>query len=220
MSSLFYPTSSFSSSIEKNKFKNNKKRKLRNAAFISVVFSTFSVTACLLSFPLVFHYIQKLQASVQGEVDYCKIREKDMWQQMVEVELATIDLEEGTLQNTEKDFLPLGFFGLNERRRREAVDDSLCCTCQQGPPGPDGPPGEPGKDGAPGEGPGPAGPPGKDAELHDRVLPVPPQCPCQAPPGPMGPSGNFKKNWKIFLNLNFEGRLEMMVSQDCQEKVY
>uniref|UniRef100_A0A915LS89 G-protein coupled receptors family 1 profile domain-containing protein n=1 Tax=Meloidogyne javanica TaxID=6303 RepID=A0A915LS89_MELJA len=118
-----------------------------------------------------------------------RLLDRDANSMLVEVELATIDLEEGTIQNNEKDFLPLEFFGLNERRRREAVDDSLCCTCQQGPPGPDGPPGEPGKDGAPGEGPGPAGPPGKDAELHDRVLPVPPQCPCQAPPGPMGPSG-------------------------------
>jgi hypothetical protein len=37
------------------------------------------------------------------------------------------------------------------RATRQA--DSLCCTCQQGPPGPDGPPGTPGKDGAPGHGP-------------------------------------------------------------------
>lgn len=67
--------------------------------------------------------------------------------------------------------------------------EAQCCTCQQGPPGPDGPPGEPGRDGAPGEGPGAPGPPGPDADLHDRLLPVPPQCPCQAAPGPAGAPG-------------------------------
>ncbi|KAF7635298.1 Tyrosinase_Cu-bd domain-containing protein [Meloidogyne graminicola] len=179
-------STSLQKSLNKNKIP---KIKFKNAAFIAVVFSTFSVTACIFTFPLVFHYLQKLQASVQGEVDYCRIREKDMWQQMIEVELATIDLEDEINEKNNKEFLPFVFLGLNERKRRGTSDDSLCCTCQQGPPGPDGPPGEPGKDGIPGEGPGPAGPPGKDAELHDRLLPVPPQCPCQAPPGPMGPSG-------------------------------
>lgn len=73
------------------------------------------------------------------------------------------------------------------RATRQA--DSQCCTCQQGPPGPDGEPGVPGKDGEPGIGPGEAGAPGPDAELHDRLLPVPPQCPCQAAPGMPGPPG-------------------------------
>lgn len=38
---------------------------LRGVAFTAVVFSTVAVSACLLSFPLVFHYIQTLQATVQ-----------------------------------------------------------------------------------------------------------------------------------------------------------
>lgn len=79
--------------------------------------------------------------------------------------------------------------GLNIILRTTRQAEAMCCTCQQGPPGPDGAPGIPGKDGTPGDGPGPDGPPGPDAELHDRLLPVPPQCPCSAPPGPPGPVG-------------------------------
>lgn len=38
---------------------------LRGVAFTAVVFSTVAVSACLLTFPLVFHYVQTLQATVQ-----------------------------------------------------------------------------------------------------------------------------------------------------------
>ena len=72
--------------------KANGARTLRTVAFVAVVFSTVSMSACLLSFPLVFHYVQTLQASVQGEVDYCKSRSRDMWSQMVDVELATLEV--------------------------------------------------------------------------------------------------------------------------------
>lgn len=38
---------------------------LKPIAFAAVVFSTVAVTACLLTFPMVFHYVQTLQATVQ-----------------------------------------------------------------------------------------------------------------------------------------------------------
>uniref|UniRef100_A0A1I7XH27 Col_cuticle_N domain-containing protein n=1 Tax=Heterorhabditis bacteriophora TaxID=37862 RepID=A0A1I7XH27_HETBA len=148
-----------------------KKGSLRGVAFAAVVFSTVAVSACLITFPLVFHYVQTLQATVQGEVEYCKSRSRDMWREMVEV------APEG----------PEDSLDILIRATRQA--EAQCCTCQQGPPGPDGQPGTPGNDGAPGIGPGEPGPPGPDAELHDRLLPVPPQCPCQAAPGVPGPSG-------------------------------
>lgn len=42
-----------------------KKGSLRGVAFAAVVFSTVAVSACLITFPLVFHYVQTLQATVQ-----------------------------------------------------------------------------------------------------------------------------------------------------------
>lgn len=56
------------SNIEYQQFdKNNKQLKfsLRSVAFLAVVFSTFAITACLFTFPFIFHYVQQLQAHVQ-----------------------------------------------------------------------------------------------------------------------------------------------------------
>ena len=64
----------------------------------------------------------------------------------VDVELATLDTEAGeasvggsagTDKPDEQEMLVMELLGLGHRRRRQA-DDSLCCTCQQGPPGLDG----------------------------------------------------------------------------------
>ncbi|KAI6242387.1 Col-cuticle-N domain-containing protein [Aphelenchoides fujianensis] len=163
------------------------KKSLRPVAFAAVVFSTVAITACLITFPLVFQYVQTLQATIQGEVEFCRSRSRDMWNEMM-----TVDFDDSADPT-------FGFF----RRITRAADD-MCCTCQQGPPDefstefrrliallsrPDGPAGPPGKDGLDGS-PGSPGSPGPDAELHDKILPVPPQCPCQAPTGaPDGPDG-------------------------------
>lgn len=138
-----------------------RKSTLRPVAFAAVVFSTVAITACLLTFPLVFHYVQTLQAAVQvqngqkpvitvinhyrkGEVEYCKSRSRDMWREMVDVELATLNEEAGEgpgagggAKTAEEEMLVMELLGLGHRKRRQA-DDTLCCTCQQGPPGPDG----------------------------------------------------------------------------------
>lgn len=42
-------------------------------AFSAIVFCTVSITGCLLVFPLVFHYIQTLEANVQLDLDFCKV---------------------------------------------------------------------------------------------------------------------------------------------------
>lgn len=55
-----------------------RKNNLRCVAFCAVTFSTVAVTACLITFPMVFHYVQTLQATVLGEVEYCKVIEIDV----------------------------------------------------------------------------------------------------------------------------------------------
>lgn len=59
--------------FEEENIQSGKESSLRPVAFIAVVFSTFAVTACLMTFPLVFNYVQALQASIQGEVDFCQV---------------------------------------------------------------------------------------------------------------------------------------------------
>ncbi|PAV71620.1 hypothetical protein WR25_22180 [Diploscapter pachys] len=95
---------------------------LRGVAFAAVAFSTVAVTACLITFPLVFHYVQTLQATVQGEVEYCKSRSRDMWREMLEVSPEEYDRPDG--------------LDVLIRATRQA--EAQCCTCQQGPPGADG----------------------------------------------------------------------------------
>ncbi|VDO99433.1 unnamed protein product [Soboliphyme baturini] len=51
---------------------------LRTVAFCAVVFSTVAVASCLLTFPLIFHFVQNMQALVQGEVDTCQFRSREM----------------------------------------------------------------------------------------------------------------------------------------------
>ncbi len=72
--------------VEYDRMEKEEKGSLRTVAFSAVVFSTVAVTACLITFPMVFHYIQTLQATVQGEVEYCKARSKDMWREMLEIQ--------------------------------------------------------------------------------------------------------------------------------------
>ncbi|KAL1236865.1 Cuticle collagen dpy-5 [Trichinella pseudospiralis] len=117
-----------------------------------------------------------LQLSVQGEVDTCKLRTRDMWKQMIDTKNGFVGF--GELKSNTEILL---------RFTRQTVEAS-CCTCQRGPPGPPGPPGRDGKDGLPGKD-GSRGEPGPDAKPKDTLLPIPPQCPCVALPGPPGVPG-------------------------------
>jgi hypothetical protein len=51
----------------------SRKSSLKIVAFCAVVFSTVSVAACFITLPLVFDYVQRLQANVRSEVDFCKV---------------------------------------------------------------------------------------------------------------------------------------------------
>jgi len=154
---------------------------LRVIAFIAVVFSTVAVTACLLTFPLVFHYVQTLQASVQGEVEFCKSRSRDMWKEM-------LDIHQGNGGSpSEGPETPFSAF-MRVARQTPHTEVGACCTCQRGPPGSAGEPGRDGGDGQNGKD-GDKGGPGKDADKQEKLLPIPPQCDCMAKPGPAGPNG-------------------------------
>lgn len=46
---------------------------LKPVAFAATVFSTVAITSCLITFPLILHYIQTLESSVQLDLDFCKV---------------------------------------------------------------------------------------------------------------------------------------------------
>ncbi|KAK0416782.1 hypothetical protein QR680_012683 [Steinernema hermaphroditum] len=62
------------------------RRSLRPVAFAAIVFSTVALTSCLITFPLILHYIQTLESSVQVDLDFCRARARDMWKEMLDIE--------------------------------------------------------------------------------------------------------------------------------------
>jgi len=190
----------------------------RMVAFTAIVFSTVAVTGCLLAFPLVFHFIQILDASIQSDLDFCQTRSRDMWNEMMDIHIA------GGQHDSARVARAMVLSKENEMRMKRFADKSQslkfwadriakdqpeprenkpvanpsaaqqsyggCCTCHRGPAGPPGPPGRDGADGGNGS-PGQPGERGEPAPSDRSLLDFyPKQCPCEgAPQGDQGPAG-------------------------------
>jgi len=61
------------------------RQSLRPVAFAATAFSTVAITSCLITFPLILHYIQTLDSNVQVDLDFCKTRSRDMWKEVFEI---------------------------------------------------------------------------------------------------------------------------------------
>ncbi|KAI6230811.1 Col-cuticle-N domain-containing protein [Aphelenchoides fujianensis] len=78
------------------------KQSLRPVAFAATVFSTVAITACLITFPLILHYVQTLESNVQLDLDFLQgefkrkessfqvarrlqTRSRDMWKEAFEI---------------------------------------------------------------------------------------------------------------------------------------
>jgi len=173
-------------------------------AFAAIVFSTVAITGCLLTFPLVFHYVQTLESAVQVELDFCKSRSRDMWREMLDVHSGGRDVNarflNAMLEQRSKREVPkedpiasLKFWASrvarDETRQARQANLGQCCTCHRGPPGPIGQPGRDGYDGPNGF-PGEPGDRGTPAGPAPEILGKgPEQCPCEAPAGDAGPVG-------------------------------
>ncbi|VDK44753.1 unnamed protein product [Anisakis simplex] len=161
---------------------------MKTSAFVAIVLATAAITTCLISFPLIFNYVQSLESQVQVELDLCKMRTRDMWKEMLEMQVGgnrptTFRVSRAAVMTTDaRDYI-------RKRRlqRRQAAEN--CCTCERGPAGPAGPPGPDGADGI--DGPiGDIGPQGPMAVAPPEMLKrYPDQCTCEAPEGPQGIPG-------------------------------
>ncbi|PAV86955.1 hypothetical protein WR25_25623 [Diploscapter pachys] len=204
------------------------KRSLRPVAFAAVVFSTVALTSCLITFPLILHYIQTLESQVQLDLEFCQTRARDMWKEMLDIELGgkrdagkladivmahrriekrdtLADFWKARLQDQELRDQPIGY-----DRPSAAVESfgGSCCTCHRGPPGA---PGEKGKDGV--DGLAPAGP--------DPSTLFPPQCPCEAPPGDEGPKGSpgdCRDNREKTANQETKVLVDPQEYPECQDQ--
>jgi len=177
----------------------------RTIAFAAIVFSTVAVTGCLLVFPMVFRYVQTLEASVQVEIDFCKQRTRDVWREMLDIQSVN-----GGDANSGRLIKALN--NLRSRRGASGAAASLkywaskiekddaqanppglivtpCCTCHRGPAGPGGLAGADGHDGVDGFA-GEPGDRGPAAGPAKELVPITPEmCPCVGPPGDNGGAG-------------------------------
>jgi hypothetical protein len=137
----------------------------RVLAIFGVCLSTVATLVCVLSIPLSSLYFQQLGAQMQNELDFCKSRGGNMWQEVwfpYSPNLLKI------MQKVTRTQVLSQVGGGRQRANRQAgygVSSSAvtggvasspsggggaCCGCgvsQQGPPGPPGQPGENGEDG-------------------------------------------------------------------------
>lgn len=156
-----------------------RRESLRTSAFMAITFSTVAVASCLVTFPLLFHYVLQLEANAQTELDWCYTKSKEMYRDVMDVRANG----KGGVGKLPEAAALLSQFG---REKRQA---SGCCTCERGLPGPPGSAGRDGRDGSPGNA-GELGPPGDPVQLRDEYLKkFPEQCPCEAPPGRDGEPG-------------------------------
>ncbi|PAV63588.1 hypothetical protein WR25_20851 [Diploscapter pachys] len=103
------------------------RRSLRPLALASVTLATVSFLSCVITLPLVYQHVQRIQSFMNNEVDFCKARSRDMWRQMVTVQSFTGKGQPGRDGN----LLP---------------GPPPKAPCQKCPPGGEkGPSGEPGK---------------------------------------------------------------------------
>uniref|UniRef100_A0A914WLT4 Nematode cuticle collagen N-terminal domain-containing protein n=1 Tax=Plectus sambesii TaxID=2011161 RepID=A0A914WLT4_9BILA len=78
-SQRLYPTSSGMSEDDISHF--------RRVAFLAVALSTVTVLACVVGLPLCYQYVQRVQSSMLSDMDFCKSRNRDLWAEVVTVQI-------------------------------------------------------------------------------------------------------------------------------------
>ncbi|PAV66497.1 hypothetical protein WR25_22522 [Diploscapter pachys] len=161
------------------------RRSLRPLALASVTLATVSFLSCVITLPLVYQHVQRIQSFMNNEVDFCKARSRDMWRQMVTVQSFTGKVNNRVARQANYGAHQIGSDAsaasggsgsppgscYPERQGQPGRDGNLLpgpppkAPCQKCPPGGEkGPSGEPGKiiNGAPpGPPPGLPGDPGE-----------------------------------------------------------
>lgn len=60
--------------MEYEKISEEEHRRIRFAAFASVVISTVAVAAAVVALPMLYTYVQGLQSHMLNEINYCRVR--------------------------------------------------------------------------------------------------------------------------------------------------
>uniref|UniRef100_A0A915ASU4 Nematode cuticle collagen N-terminal domain-containing protein n=2 Tax=Parascaris TaxID=6254 RepID=A0A915ASU4_PARUN len=169
---------------------------VRRIAFVGVAISTVAALSCVVTVPLLYNYIQRVQSALMDEAEFCRRRADNMWGEFLHTEaalglhVASHRARRQASYNTYGSKPPNVEWHAPEGRYESGGDE--CCSCgtgEPGPPGKPGPPGPDGEDGLRGEDgrPGPDAVEGLDYRNQEWCF----DCPAanQGPPGPRGTKG-------------------------------
>ncbi|TKR82850.1 hypothetical protein L596_016524 [Steinernema carpocapsae] len=150
---------------------------LKKIAFVGVTISTVATLVCVLSVPMVYNYMQRVQTVLQNEVDFCKSRSGNIWREVTRTQVMS-QFNGGVRHLRQAGYegpagveapAPQAVPAVAPSGGGHAGGGGGCCGCGvsgPGQPGAPGPDGQDGEDGAPGA-------PGKDGP--DAPPPAPPQ---------------------------------------------
>ncbi|MFH4975153.1 hypothetical protein AB6A40_001862 [Gnathostoma spinigerum] len=121
--------------------------RLRNLTFVSVSMSTTAAIICTLLVPLIYQRLQQIQSAMQDEVQFCKLRSTNLWNEIIRTE----------------------YLRKEELARSRRQSRGQCCGCGISPRGLPGPPGRRGDNGTNGK----SGRPGRDGPRGQQYYPIP-----------------------------------------------
>ncbi|KAM3718385.1 Cuticle collagen [Dirofilaria immitis] len=71
---------------------------MKRSAFFGITVSTMATLTAIIAVPLLYNYMQYIQSSLEGEVEYCKHLTNDLWQQFDKMQILT-DTENGRIND-------------------------------------------------------------------------------------------------------------------------
>uniref|UniRef100_A0A914R815 Nematode cuticle collagen N-terminal domain-containing protein n=1 Tax=Parascaris equorum TaxID=6256 RepID=A0A914R815_PAREQ len=65
---------------------------LRRIAFFGVAISTIATLICVISVPMLYNYMQRVQSIMQSEIDFCKLRSSNIWREVSHTQVRCVRL--------------------------------------------------------------------------------------------------------------------------------
>ncbi|KAK6103768.1 Collagen triple helix repeat (20 copies) family protein [Brugia pahangi] len=104
-------------SVADSKLQQKEMEAMKRAAFFGITVSTMATLTAIIAVPLLYNYMQHVQSSLEGEVNYCKYLTDGLWQQFDKVQILT---ENVNINNRLKRYVNRRQVNRMKRRRKEA----------------------------------------------------------------------------------------------------